>query len=198
MLKKIQFLSLFSFWYQFDICVDTLILWFGCISAHLHPWVRRGGGGREERWIDGWIEGEEGWRDTIILLCHDLGGCLSFCGNKMETITAEDCVGICVWAWEARTGPGRKLQTVWNNHAIKNILKRHKRGSGFSVQVFRRVHQQPYAFQRYIPVGDGDRVCALSIIISSINMNPVSSSFGRQAPCIMRSTLNWILTLLWY
>lgn len=54
--------------------------------------------GRREGWIDGWIEGEErrgGEEDTFILLCHDLGACLSFYGNKIETNSAEGCVGIC-------------------------------------------------------------------------------------------------------
>lgn len=34
---------------------------------------------------DGWIERRRKEGDTLILLCHDLGGCLSFYGNKIET-----------------------------------------------------------------------------------------------------------------
>lgn len=41
---------------------------------------------------------------------------------------------------------------------------------------------------------DGGRDFA--IIISSINVIPVLSSFSRQAPCNTHSTLNWILTVL--
>lgn len=50
-----------------------------------------------ERWVDRQIEGEEEEeeeRGTLILLCHGLGGCLSFYGNKIETNSAEDCEGI--------------------------------------------------------------------------------------------------------
>lgn len=59
---------------------------------------RRGGGG-ERRGMDRWIDrgGRGGGRGggTLILLCHDLGGFLSFYGNKIETNSAEGCVGIC-------------------------------------------------------------------------------------------------------
>lgn len=49
-----------------------------------------------DRWIDrGGRGGGRGGGGTLILLCHDLGGFLSFYGNKIETNSAEGCVGIC-------------------------------------------------------------------------------------------------------
>lgn len=57
--------------------------------------AERRGGGRGEGWIDRGGRGGGRGGGTLILLCHDLGGCLSFYGNKIETNSAEGCVGIC-------------------------------------------------------------------------------------------------------
>lgn len=74
------------------LLLTVLLLWFGCISAHLHPYERREE--EEERGMDRWRDrGRGGVEDALILLCHDLGGCLSFYGNKIETNSAEVLCG---------------------------------------------------------------------------------------------------------
>lgn len=55
---------------------------------------RRGGGG------------------TLILLCHDLGACLSFYGNKIATVSADWVSRIRFKARQATARPGKSGKSL--------------------------------------------------------------------------------------